>query len=109
VAALEPPQVLELPEAAIDLLSQVRARLDAGLTIEERQEIVRHLVRIVIRTETGEDGGKRAKAIVEYRFPDAPSGVVESRTDMDSWPPRAGSAIHLGISLGDPGPPPEMV
>jgi hypothetical protein len=106
VAALEPSEASELPEAAIDLLAEMRARLDAGLTEEQRQEIVRLLVRITIHTETPLEGGRKtARAIAEYRFP----AVVDTRTGKGSWPPRAGSAMHLGISLGDPGPPPEMV
>jgi site-specific DNA recombinase len=95
VAALEPPEAPELPEAALDLLAEVRARLDAGLTEEQRQEIVRLLVRITIHAETAVEGGmKTARAIVEYRFP----AVVETRTGTDSSPPRVGgSAMHWRI------------
>ena len=88
VDALEPSDAPELPEAAIDLLAELRARLDAGLTEEQRQEIVRLLVRITIHTETPVEGGRKtARAIVEYRFP----AVVETRTGTGSSPRRAGS------------------
>jgi site-specific DNA recombinase len=76
VAALEPSQAESVPQEARDLLAEVRARLDAGLTDEQRQEIVRLLVGIVIHTEVGEDGKKTARAVLTYRFPaDALAGV----------------------------------
>jgi site-specific DNA recombinase len=79
VAALGPPEAADLPEAAIDLLAEVRARLDAGLTDEQRQEIVRLLVRMTVHTETAVEGGRKtARATVEYRFP----AVVETRTGI---------------------------
>ncbi len=88
VAALQPPEAQDLPEAAIDLLAEVRARLDTGLTDEQRQEIVRLLVRITIHTETPVEGGRKtARATVEYRFP----AVVETSTGTGSSPPRAGN------------------
>jgi site-specific DNA recombinase len=88
VAALEASSAPVVPEAAIDLLAEVRARLDAGLTEDQRQEIVRLLVRITIHTETAVEGGRKtARASVEYRFP----AVVETGTGTDSSPPRAGS------------------
>jgi len=69
VAALEPPEAPELPQVAIDLLAEVCARLDAGLSIEQRQEIVRLLVGIVVNTETRDDGRKAVRAVATYRFP----------------------------------------
>lgn len=60
VAALEPSPGAEVPEAALDLLDQVRARLDAGLSDEKRGEIVRLLVKIVVHTELPVEGGKKA-------------------------------------------------
>jgi len=58
-----------VPEEVHDLLAEVRARLDAGLTDEQRHEIVRLLVGIVVRTSIGDDGKKTANAVVTYRFP----------------------------------------
>jgi hypothetical protein len=78
LAALDDPQANVVPEEAADLLAEVRARLDAGLSDEQRQEIVRLLVGIVIHTSVAEDGKKTAKAVVAYRFP----GVVETRTGI---------------------------
>ncbi len=89
VAALEPPSGEELSEVPQDLLAVVGARLDAGLSIEQRQEIVRLLARVVIHTTTGADGRKSVRAAVTYRFP----GVVQTDTDTGSSPRRgAGSA-----------------
>jgi site-specific DNA recombinase len=88
VAALEPARAPEAPEAAMDVLAKLRARMDAGLTDSERQEIIRLLVRVVVHTETPAEGGpKTARATVEYRFP----AVVETRTGTGSWLRRAGS------------------
>jgi hypothetical protein len=81
LAALEAPQADAVPEVAYQLLDEVRARLDAGLTDEQRQEIVRLLVAIRIDTEVPTDGGKKSvRALVEYRFP----AVVETRTATGS-------------------------
>jgi site-specific DNA recombinase len=63
-------------QEAVDTLTKVRERLDAGLSAEERAEIVRLLVRAVVYTEVGEDGKKHARLTIEYRFPaDALAGV----------------------------------
>ena len=87
VAALRSADKLVAPET-FDLLSQLRRNLDAGLSGAERQEIVRHLVRIVVHPGEPTHGGRpRPRVVVEYRFP----GVVETRTATDSSPPRAGS------------------
>jgi hypothetical protein len=59
LAALEPSGSPDVPEAAMDLLSELRASLDAGLTDEERQAIVGLLVRVTIHTETPPDGAKK--------------------------------------------------
>lgn len=65
-----------------------RARLEAGLTIEARQEIVRLLVgQIVIHGETSSDGARSTRAVVEYRFP----GAVQTDTGTGSSPRQAGS------------------
>jgi site-specific DNA recombinase len=70
-----------VPEAARDLLAEIRARVGAGLTDEQRAEIVRLLVRIVIHTDVASDGKKAIRAVVTYRFP----GVVSTRTGTGSW------------------------
>ena len=75
VAGLEPSQAEIVPQEARDLLTDVRARLDAGLTDVQRQEIVRLLVGIAIHTTVGDDGKKSARAVVTYRFPVPLAGV----------------------------------
>jgi site-specific DNA recombinase len=57
-----------VPQKVHDLLAEIRARLDAGLTDEKRAEILRLLVGIVIHTDTS-GPKKTAKAVVTYRFP----------------------------------------
>ena len=72
LAAVAAPGAPELPDAAIDLLSEVRARLDARLSIEAQQEIVRLLVgRISIHATPASEGKRSVRAVVEYRFPAA--------------------------------------
>ena len=69
----------------VDLLHELRRRLDNGLSEEQRQEIARLLVkRIVIHTKT-EDGNRYCKAEIQYRF----IGAVNFCTDKDSSPRRA--------------------
>jgi site-specific DNA recombinase len=70
----------EPPEQLVPILEQVRARLDAGLRADERHEIVRLLVHVVIHTELGPDRKSRARAVVSYLFP----AGVQTRTDRDS-------------------------
>src|SRR5439155_3818874 len=74
----------------LDLLDEVRARLDGGLADAVRHEIVRLLVRVRIVTYE-QDGKKRASARVAYRFPEPAAllGVVATPTDPGSSPPRA--------------------
>ncbi len=83
--SLEPPaEPEEQPQAAIDLLAELRRRLDEGLADAERQEVVRLLVRrIVVHTEVLEPRKKRARIVVEYRFPNL--GVVATDTGTGSW------------------------
>ena len=69
VDAAEAPVSEVVPQEVHDLLSEVRARLDAGLTEEQRHEIVRLLVGIVVHTSIADDGKKSATALVTYRFP----------------------------------------
>ncbi len=72
LTAVAAPGVATLTDSAIGLLDEVRARLEAGLPVEARQEIVRLLVgRISIHGETEADGKKSVRAVVEYRFPAA--------------------------------------
>ena len=87
IAALEPATEDEKePEVTPDLLEELSRRLDEGLRDEERQEIVRLLVRrIVINTEPLDGRKRRATAIVEYRFP----SVVSTCNGRGSSPPPA--------------------
>ena len=87
MGALRPADELVAPET-VDLLGQLRRHLDAGLSDAERQEIVRHLVRIVVHPGEPTPGGRtRPRVVVEYRFP----GVVETRTGKGSSRRQAGS------------------
>ena len=82
LAALTPEPEPE-PVVSRDLLADLRTRLDAGLSIEQRQEIVRLLVaKIVIHTKLLPDGKKTVRAVAEYRIP----GVVPTRTGTGSSP-----------------------
>jgi hypothetical protein len=91
-----------VPAETIDLLSDVRTRLECGLTDEQRQEIVRLLVSVVVHTDTGADGKKQARAVVEYRFPNGVDGVVDFSTGMDSSRRRVGNVTGRP-PLGPPG------
>ena len=79
----------ELQNARVDvqeplnpnLLEEVRRRLDDGLDDPQRQEVVKLLVkRITVHTEVGPEG-KKAKVLIEYRFP----AVVNTFMDKGSW------------------------
>ena len=85
LAAAEAPVGDVVPQEVRDTLSEIRARLDAGLTDSQRQEIVRLLAKVVINT-TIDDGKKTAKAVVTYRFPGVSQGVVNTFTGTDSLP-----------------------
>jgi site-specific DNA recombinase len=68
-----------------DLLAEVRRRLDEGLDESQRQEVVQLLVkRITVHTEITPEG-KRAKVLIQYRFP----AVVETVTGRGSGRPPA--------------------
>lgn len=89
LAAVEAQGAPALPTVAPERLAEVRARLEAGLTDEQRQEIVRLLVaQIVISGETTVEGTRSTRAVVEYRFP----GAVQTDTGMDSSRRPAGTA-----------------
>jgi hypothetical protein len=78
-----------------DLVGELRARLDAGLTEKERQEVVRLLVASVhVSTERDEGGAKTAQAVIEYRFP--PHAVVANCTA-----PSASSGLEDGLCSSD--------
>jgi site-specific DNA recombinase len=64
-----------------DLLAELRRRLDQGLSAEQRQEIVRLLVRDVTIHTDESDATRRQRAVIRYRFDDA----VPSHTDTGSW------------------------
>jgi site-specific DNA recombinase len=74
----------ELTQEAVDALTRVRERLDAGLSAEERAEIVKLLVRAVVYTDVDEDGKKHTRIALEYRFPTPTPLVVPTRTGTDS-------------------------
>ena len=68
-----------------DLLEELRRRLDDGLDDPQRQEVVSLLLKqITVYTEV-EPEGKKAKVLIEYRFP----AVVNTFMGKDSWPPPA--------------------
>ena len=73
LAALEPPK--DDPSDAVaseDLLSEIRNRLDGGLTQAQRQEIVQLLVRrITVHTTLPKQGRKQVRIVIDYRFPGA--------------------------------------
>jgi site-specific DNA recombinase len=111
LAAAQAPVAEVVPQEVRNLLLEVRARLDAGLTDEERQEIVRLLVRIVVYTTVGEDAKKTARAAVTYRFPADEQSVVPVFTGTGSLPRSTGNATgrrRLGRPWRwRPGRPPE--
>ncbi len=66
-----------------DLLAELGRQLDAGLTAEQRQQIALLLIRkITVHTEQLAGRKKRARLVVEYRFP----GVVSNHADRGSSP-----------------------
>lgn len=73
-----------MDRGATDLFARLHQRLEVGLSDEERNEIVRLVVRIVVDTQTDESGKKQATARIEYRFPYVAAGVVKTRTDTRS-------------------------
>ena len=55
-----------------EVLSDIRKRLDGGLSQAERQEIVQLLVRqITVHTTVPEQGRKQVRIVIDYRFPSA--------------------------------------
>jgi len=89
-ARLAAIQVPERPEQApdVDLLAALSSRLDAGLTDEQRSEIVRLLVKqITVHTTMNADGTKDQKFVIEYRF--SQEWCSPNRNGMDSSLPGA--------------------
>ena len=93
-----------------DLLEDVRRRLDEGLDDLQRQEVVRLLVkRITAYTELGPEG-KKAKVMIEYRFPavvntfmgtgSPPRPFVLENIRLNILPPCWG--VSIGLSLEPP-------
>ncbi len=95
IAALTPADLAEEPASSVDLLAQIRQRLDGGLTEEERHEIVRLLASVVVHSDVQPDGTTGARVVVRYRFP----GGVSTRTGTGSSPPRAGPGPGTVTSL----------
>ena len=79
-----------VPQEVYDTLAEIRARLDAGLTDSQRQEIVRLLASIVVHTSVDDDDKKTARALVTYRFP----AVLPTCTLTGSSPRSAGTATE---------------
>jgi site-specific DNA recombinase len=73
------------------LLDDLRARLDAGLTDLQRQEIVRLLVKVTVLADAEAGGAASARAVVEYGFPKPATGVLRTFTGRGSSRPRAGN------------------
>jgi hypothetical protein len=102
------PAAEPVPAATADLLAQLRARLDAGLSDAERHEVVSLLVRPLSTTTSTRMGPHP---------PGSSSSTASRRRRVDF--PLAGARVHgrheleaqciWRWSLGDPGPPPEMV
>jgi site-specific DNA recombinase len=102
VAALQAPRAEIVPQEVHDLLAEVRARLDAGLTEEQRAEIVRLLVGIVVHTDVTY-GKRTAKAVVTYRFP----CVVPTRTGIPASQNYTTLRRVIELPVGrQPSPPP---
>ncbi len=79
------PQEAVQESLPLDLLQELRRRLDGGLSEEQRQEIARLLVkRITIKTK-GDDEKRHCEAEVTYRFNDA----VNYDRGRGSWLRRA--------------------
>ncbi len=72
--------VTPLADDQLDLLEQIRQRLDEGLTEQQWQELASLLVRVTVHTNEDENGKRSAKAVIEYRFPEPvqeANGVVD--------------------------------
>ncbi len=66
----------ESPEPfTVDLLTEVRRRMDSGLTAKQRQEIARLLVKKIMIYTEGEGKDRKVRVVIEYRFRREPSAV----------------------------------
>jgi len=84
VAALVPAGATEVPAATIDAIVDLRARLDAGLSDEQRNEIVGLLTKVIVHTETATEGSRKsARVVVEYRFPDVVNVSTGTREGLN--------------------------
>ena len=80
LADLQPESIEPEEPLNPDLLEEMRRSLDE-LNDIQRQEVVRLLVkRIIVHTELTPNG-KKARVLIEYRFP----AVVNTSTDKGSW------------------------
>jgi site-specific DNA recombinase len=86
LAELAPRDAVEpIPAATDELLKQIRARLDVGLSAAERHEIVSLLVRGIVHHDISAEGVSRTRVVVEYSFPPH-AGGLPTRTGTGSWP-----------------------
>ena len=79
LADLEPDQDVADDALSEDVLAEIRERLEADLSEDERREIVQLLVRrITVHTTLPDRGPKQIRVVIDYRFPP----VVQTRTDI---------------------------
>ncbi len=79
LAALEPDEDVADDAVSDDVLAEIRQRLEADLSEDERREIVQLLVRrITVHTTLPDRGRKQVRVVIDYRFPP----VVQTRTDI---------------------------
>jgi hypothetical protein len=83
LAELLPAESPDEPDA--DLLQEITQRIDAGFDDLLWQEIVQHLVRRIVVQSKGKGRAKRARIVIEYRFP----GVDATDRGTGSSQPRA--------------------
>ena len=83
LALLATPTEAEEPAITLDLLEELRRRLDEGeLDETTRHDIVLALVsRIVVYTEVLDNGKKQLRLRIDYRFPDAGCSPDDTGTD----------------------------
>ena len=86
LADLHVPESPEEP-LNVDLLDAIRERLDAGLSDEQRQEIVQLLVRRITVHTTVKEVHKEVKLVIEYRF--STPGCSQTRNGRGSSRRRA--------------------
>jgi site-specific DNA recombinase len=90
LAAFDAAPAREVPSLSTDLLDAIRQRLPE-LTIAEKQEIVRALVKgITVHTSRNDAGKKELRVVIEYQFPEpqnAASGVVLTDTGTHAGHP----------------------